>query len=149
MKYLQQCKTRILYPACLYTFLFNLFWLAVGLGNKDFVPSIPIRIYCIVFGYCFLLAASNLILHIQLMNAVLRTTLHFIVNTGLFFLLLKIVLPIQEAQKTDQLGIERKLYVVGMLLFLVVYWIIYGLRALFLLLFKKETQSAEDYKSIF
>ncbi len=148
MKRLRQFKSKILYPACLYTFLISLI-LLIFMHPGD-TPVIIGSIYLAVFGYCFLLAVSNLLLHLKRPNAVIRTALHFVINAALFFGLMKIAFPVSESLKITQTGIENRQYVVGMLLFLAVYAVLSGLRALILFFSgAKKTQSAEDYKSIF
>lgn len=148
MKLLSFIKEKLLYPASLYTVIISAALMLVSLGATD-TPALRGSVLAAIFGYAICLSASNLILHIKKLNGVLKVLIHFLLNCGFFFILMKIAFGVDEANKLTQIGISSKAYIVGFIIFFIVYFALSLIRFICISITKKKQQKADEYSPMF
>lgn len=148
MKPLSFIKGRLLYPASLYTVIISALLMLISLGATE-APALRGSVFAAIFGYALCLSASNLILHVKKLNSVVKVLIHFLLNCGIFFLLMKIVFGVDESSKLTQVGISSRSYIVGFIIFFVVYFVLSLVRFVCINIARKKQLKADEYAPMF
>lgn len=149
-------KSKLLYPASLYTVLLSIFFMMLTIS--DIEPSITMGIYLSIFGFALEIAASKLVLNSKKIIAVLRYIIHYVINLVSFIVFWHVCYPQSIGAQSDEYNlftgkfiweINSRQFVFGLCLFTVIYIVLVGISAAAKAMGTSEKQAEEEYESIF
>ena len=149
MKFCKLLYEKIIRRACVCSVLINALLLAVASAGAS-LPALTVFNFTAVFLFSLALSLASLVLDIKALNSVMKYFIHLVMCAAAYFVFLKATLDYSEAHKTMQLGVDKKQYIVGFIIFLIVYAVCVGFKfAAAALVRLAEKKKQKPYENMF
>ena len=150
MKILQFIKSKTIPNACIYAILIDAALLLVSMGAENIIASLTAYVFFAILIFSLVLSIIDSVYCIPKINTVLKTLIHFVLCTGVYFVFLKAVLEYDEKNKLTQLGVDTKKYIVGGIIFIIIYALVMTVKLSCSAIAKKrEEKKNKEYEDMF